>query len=110
MDGKPHVNCNIPIWNRLLLRILSQLKLIFSLYETYDQSIQTTNIHHELKDRLYEELDYERESRHCGLYNFMLREENRFMFRKSFPNFQPKLLTATWLDGAQILDFKSASG
>ncbi|MBE2191951.1 MAG: AarF/ABC1/UbiB kinase family protein [Alphaproteobacteria bacterium] len=89
---------------------LSQLKLIFSLYETYDQSIQTTNIHHELKDRLYEELDYERESRHCGLYNFMLREEKQVHVPQVIPELSTKkLLTATWLDGAQILDFKSAS-
>ncbi len=32
---------------------LSQLKMMFSLYESFDKSIITKNIHDELKDRLY---------------------------------------------------------
>lgn len=88
---------------------LSQLKLIFSLYESYDKAIKTGDIHHELKDRLYEELDYEREAKHGRLYEFMLRDEQNVHVPHIIPDLSTKrLLTATWLEGKKILDFKSA--
>ena len=43
---------------------LGQLKLIFSIYERYDRSISTREIHPEIAARLREELDYEREAKH----------------------------------------------
>jgi len=109
-DGR-EVACKLqyPDMDSAIAADLSQLKLMFSLYESYDQSIQTTNIHHELKDRLYEELDYQLESRHCGLYNYMLRDEPHVFVPEVIPELSTKrLLTATWLDGQKILDFKTA--
>ena len=47
---------------------LGQLKLIFSIYERYDRSISTREIHPEIAARLREELDYEREAKHTTLY------------------------------------------
>jgi len=89
---------------------LSQLKLIFSLYESYDKAIKTADIHHELKDRLYEELDYEREAKQSRLYEFMLRDEPNVHVPHIIPDLSTKrLLTATWLEGEKILGFKSAS-
>ncbi len=46
---------------------LGQLKLIFSIYERYDRSISTREIHPEIAARLREELDYEREAKHMAL-------------------------------------------
>ncbi|HNS45374.1 MAG TPA: AarF/ABC1/UbiB kinase family protein, partial [Alphaproteobacteria bacterium] len=109
-DGQT-VACKLqyPDMDSAIAADLSQLKLIFSLYESYDKAIKTGDIHHELKDRLYEELDYEREAKHSRLYEFMLRDEANVHVPHVIPEFSTKrLLTATWLDGEKILEFKSA--
>ncbi len=109
-DGR-EVACKLqyPDMDSAIAADLSQLKLLFSLYESYDQSIQTNNIHHELKDRLYEELDYEREARQCNLYRYMLRDEKSVHVPEVVSELSTKrLLTATWLEGGKILDYKSA--
>lgn len=85
---------------------LRQLQMIFSLYERYDSSIATRHIHAELSQRLFEELDYTLEARHCALYAAMLRGEQAAVH---VPEIVPelstaRLLTATWLEGARILD------
>ncbi len=88
---------------------LSQLKLAFSLFEAYDKALKTNAIHAELKERLYEELDYEREARHTRLYDFMLQGEPNVHVAEIIPELSTKrLLTATWLEGDKILDFKTA--
>lgn len=88
---------------------LSQLKMMFALYETYDKALKTSSIHDELKDRLYEELDYAREARHMQLYAYMLRDEPHVHVPVFVPELStPRLLTATWLDGQKILNFKTA--
>lgn len=89
---------------------LSQLRLMFSVYETYDKAIKTTHIFDELKDRLHEELDYIREGKQMQLYGFMLKDEAKSVHVPLYvPELStPRLLTATWLDGQKILNFKSA--
>ena len=47
---------------------LKQLKLIFSLYGTWDKTIKTKDIYDELSDRLKEELDYKRELKNMLLF------------------------------------------
>src|SRR5687767_1856597 len=54
---------------------LSQLSIIFSIYERYDRAIHTKEIQGEIADRLREELDYELEGRHMALYRRMLAGE-----------------------------------
>jgi predicted unusual protein kinase regulating ubiquinone biosynthesis (AarF/ABC1/UbiB family) len=54
---------------------LRQLKLVFSIYEGYDNAISTNQIHAELSARLREELDYAREARHLDLYRLILADE-----------------------------------
>lgn len=89
---------------------LNQLKIIFSIYEYYDKSIQTKNIHTELAARLKEELDYVLEARHCNLYDYMLRDEkNAVHVPKVIEDLSTRrLLTSTWLEGNKILSFTSA--
>ena len=85
---------------------LNQLKIILSVYEKYDKSIQTKHIHAELADRLYEELDYELEARHCQLYAYMLSDEQNVHVPKVVENLSTKrLLTTNWLQGEKILNF-----
>lgn len=110
LDGQ-NVACKLqyPDMDSAIAADLSQLKFVFSMYESYDKAIKTTNIHQELKDRLFEELDYEQEARQCELYTYMLRDEQQVHVPKVIHELSTKrLLTATWMDGQKIMDFKSA--
>lgn len=88
---------------------LNQLKIIFSLYERYDNAISTKYIHEELSARLYEELDYRLEARHCRLYEFMLSKEDHVHVPHVIDELSTdRLLTSFWLEGRKILDFKDS--
>lgn len=89
---------------------LQQLKIIFSIYERYDKSIQTSDIHEELSARLIEELDYALEARRTKLYEFMLRDEKNVHVPHIIDDLSTdRLLTSTWLHGEKILTFKDSS-
>lgn len=88
---------------------LTQLKIIFGIYHRYDPSIKTDHIHEELAERLYEELDYLREAKHCKLYAHMLRNEPNVHVPKVIDELTTqRLITSEWLEGAKILSFKDA--
>lgn len=88
---------------------LNQLKIIFSIYEKYDSAIQTKYIHEELSERLYEELDYALEARHCKMYAWMLRDEKGVHVPGVVDELSTsRLLTSTWLEGEKILNFVNA--
>jgi predicted unusual protein kinase regulating ubiquinone biosynthesis (AarF/ABC1/UbiB family) len=88
---------------------LKQLKLIFSIYRRYDSSVDTSNIHAEIGDRLREELDYRLEARHMALYRDMLAAESGVHVPEVFPELSTdRLLTMSWLEGRRLLDFKDA--
>lgn len=88
---------------------LSQLKLMFSLYESFDKSIITTNIHDELKDRLYEELDYTLEAKRTSLYGAILKDELGVRVPQVVTDLSTsRLLTSTWMDGEKIMSFVDA--
>ena len=85
---------------------LGQLKLIFSIYERYDRSISTREIHPEIAARLREELDYEREAKHMQLYGLMLKDEANVQVPELEPKLSTKrLLTMNWLSGEPLLSF-----
>lgn len=88
---------------------LNQLKIIFSIYEKYDSAIQTKYIHEELTARLYEELDYALEARHCKLYAHMLKDEKGVHVPEVVDDLSTaRLLTTTWMEGEKILKFVDA--
>lgn len=88
---------------------LNQLKWIFSIYKRYDRSIDTRYIYEELSARLYEELDYDLEARHCKLYRHMLANEDNVYVPEVIDDLSTdRLLTATWLEGEKILNFVDA--
>jgi len=88
---------------------LKQLQWIFSLYQQYDKSIETGQIHEELAERLKEELDYEREARHQKLYHYLLRDEASIHVPTLRDDLSTKrLLTTKWHDGHKILSYKDA--
>jgi predicted unusual protein kinase regulating ubiquinone biosynthesis (AarF/ABC1/UbiB family) len=85
---------------------LTQLRVIFSLYESYDKAISTKQIHRELADRLREELDYAREARHIRLYRAMLADEAGVQVPESVADLSTdRLLTMTWMDGHPLAGF-----
>ncbi len=88
---------------------LSQLKLIFSLFEKYDKAISTEFIYEELKERLNEELDYEQEAKHNKLFKHMLRDEKNVFVADVFEELSTdRLLTTNWLEGSSIMDYMDA--
>lgn len=89
---------------------LSQLKMMFSLYESFDKSIITKNIHDELKDRLFEELDYTLEAKRTRLYGEILKDEVGVKVAEIVPALSTsRLLTSTWMNGEKIMSFVDSS-
>ncbi len=85
---------------------LSQLKIIFSLYEKYDKAIKTSQIHGELAERLREELDYTLEAKYTKLYHHMLRNEKHVHTPQVVDDLSTsRLLTSTWLEGNPIMGY-----
>ncbi len=107
LDGR-NIACKLqyPDMHSAISADLNQLKIIFSIYERYDQAIQTKYIHEELTARLYEELDYALEARHSNLYRHMLKDETGVHVPEIIEELStPRLLTSTWMDGEKILNF-----
>src|SRR5882724_5120790 len=85
---------------------LRQLKLAMGLYERYDRTVSTGEIHAEIADRLREELDYAREAAHMRLYREILKDEPGVAVPRPIEDLSTRrLLTMTWLEGRPILDF-----
>jgi predicted unusual protein kinase regulating ubiquinone biosynthesis (AarF/ABC1/UbiB family) len=83
---------------------MRQLRVIFGLYERYDRAIATGEIHHEIAERLREELDYLLESRHMSLYRRMLKGEKGVHLPEPLPELTTRrLLTMTWIDGEPLM-------
>jgi predicted unusual protein kinase regulating ubiquinone biosynthesis (AarF/ABC1/UbiB family) len=88
---------------------LSQLDMILGLYRTYDKSINTGEIRHELADRLREELDYALEARHLTLYRHMLHDVPEVTVPEVLPELSTRrLLAMTWLHGKPLLSYRDA--
>jgi predicted unusual protein kinase regulating ubiquinone biosynthesis (AarF/ABC1/UbiB family) len=85
---------------------LRQLRLAMGIYERYDRTVTTGDIHAEIAARLREELDYEREAAHMRLYGMILKDEPGVAVPRPIPELSTKrLLTMTWLEGRPILEF-----
>src|SRR3954452_9048031 len=85
---------------------LRQLRLAMGLYERYDRTVTTDDIHAEIAARLREELDYQREAAHMRLYGAILKDEPGVAVPRPIPELSTKrLLTMAWLEGRPILDF-----
>ena len=83
---------------------IRQLKLVFAVYRRYDKSIDTSNIHTEIADRLREELDYELEARHIRLYREMLKSTPGVHVPEVVRELSTRrLLTMSWLEGEPLM-------
>ena len=84
---------------------LNQLNLIFSLYESWNKAVQTTNIRQEIEDRLREELDYHNEARNLKIYGEIFKNHPRIQLPKMHDELSTgRLLTMSWEDGDSLLD------
>jgi len=98
-----------PDMNSAVEADLAQLKLIFAVYQRYDRTIDTTNVHKEISERLREELDYDRERRHIELFAEILKGEKNIHVPEVKHSLSTKrLLTMNWLDGRPLLEFREA--
>ncbi len=89
---------------------LRQLKLVFGIYERFDRAIMTERIHQEISERLREELDYRRESKHMRLYRHMLAGEAGIQVPEPIDDLSTgRLLTMTWVDGVKPSEIGEAS-
>jgi predicted unusual protein kinase regulating ubiquinone biosynthesis (AarF/ABC1/UbiB family) len=85
---------------------LKQLKLIFALYGRSDKSVDTSNVHTELSERLREELDYTLEANHTRAYGEILKNEPGVHVPPVIKSLSThRLLTTEWLDGQPLVDY-----
>jgi predicted unusual protein kinase regulating ubiquinone biosynthesis (AarF/ABC1/UbiB family) len=83
---------------------LRQLRLAMQLYRRMDSSLDNEEVYQELRDRLREELDYEREAAQMRLYGAMLADMPGVAVPTPVAALTTKrLLTMTWLEGRAIL-------
>jgi predicted unusual protein kinase regulating ubiquinone biosynthesis (AarF/ABC1/UbiB family) len=83
---------------------LKQLRLAMAVYHRMDNAIQQDEIYKELRERLREELDYEREAAQMRLYGLMLAGSPNVHVPTPIPELSTKrLLTMTWLDGRALM-------
>ena len=86
---------------------LSQLKLIFSIYQSYNKAIKTDEVYEEITQRLTEELDYQREKELIKIFNKIFIKVPYVHIPKAYDKLSTKrLLTMSWLEGKSILELK----
>jgi predicted unusual protein kinase regulating ubiquinone biosynthesis (AarF/ABC1/UbiB family) len=88
---------------------LSQLDLLFSLHRRIGGAIDTREIAQEIRERVREELDYQREAKVARLYAVMLADRPFVRVPRVEDGLSTKrLLTLQWLDGEPLTAFESA--
>ena len=83
---------------------LSQLKIIFKIYSSYNKSIQIREIYKEIEARLKEELDYRLEYQHLKVFR-KIHENNSYIripkvYEKISTN---RLLVMEFLQGKKLI-------
>ena len=72
-----------------------------------DPAIDTTEMREEIAARLREELDYDREARHIGLYREVLAEVPEICVPPVYAELSTRrLLTMGWLAGRRLIEYK----
>ncbi len=88
---------------------LSQLKMIFSIYQSYNKAIKTDEVYKEITERLTEELDYEREKKLMNVFEKIFSKNKIIHVPKTYDKLSSKrLLTMSWLEGKSILSYKDS--
>jgi predicted unusual protein kinase regulating ubiquinone biosynthesis (AarF/ABC1/UbiB family) len=83
---------------------LRQMKMAMAVYQRMDNAIHQDEIYKELRERLREELDYEREASQMRLYTIMLKDHPSVHVPVPVAGYSTRrLLTMTWLDGRPLM-------
>ncbi len=89
---------------------LAQLKLLFSVYESFNDALKTDDIRQEIDDRLREELDYGLEADNLERFANLFGSLPWVKIPKVYRGYSTqRLLTMEWLDGKNALDYVSAN-
>ena len=87
---------------------LSQLKMIFLIYQSYNKAIKTEEVYKEITERLKEELDYIREKKLMNVFRNIFSNSNFVHVPEVIDQLSTKrLLTMSWLEGDSILKYKN---
>ena len=87
---------------------LSQLKMIFSIYQSYNKAIKTDEVYKEITERLKEELDYSRERKLMSIFKSIFSDSKFVHVPEVVEKLSTKrLLTMSWLEGDSILQYKN---
>ena len=82
---------------------LVQLKVVLNLFEKFNKVIKTSKIHSEIKERLFEEIDYIKEAQNINIFNRIFKNETKINIPNIFSKYTTsKLITMSWLDGRTI--------
>ena len=110
LDGEP-LACKLqyPEMASAVETDLAQLDLLFSLHRRMSSAIDTREIAGEIRERVREELDYEREAKVATLYGLMLADVPFVRVPRVHKDLSTRrLLTLQWLDGEKLTEFESA--
>ena len=89
---------------------LSNLDLLFSFHRRAGAAIDTREIAREIRERVREEVDYQREAKIARLYRIMLADRPFVRVPRVEENLSTRrLLTLQWLDGEPLVAFETAS-
>lgn len=90
---------------------LKQLDMVLGIYRSFNKSIDTQEIVKEISERLYEELDYEQESKNQEDFRKIYEQNLNFVrVPKIYKEFSTKrLLTMEWFEGKPILEYINMS-
>ena len=88
---------------------LQQLRLLFAIHRQMDGVIDTSEIVHEIGERVREELDYVREAGHARMYRAILADEPLVRVPRVFDDLSTRrLITLGWLEGNKLLTYKNS--
>ncbi len=107
-----NVACKLqyPDMESAVIADLSQLKLVFSIYQSYNKAIKTEEVYKEITQRLKEELNYDRERKLTQIFDIIFLKSNYVHIPKTYDNLSNnRLLTMSWLEGKSILEYKMSS-
>ncbi len=112
LNNNQHVACKLqyPDMSSAVTADLSQLKMIFSIYQSYNKAIKTNEVYKEITERLNEELDYERERKLMKIFKKIFSKSEFVHIPETYEKLSSKrLLTMSWLEGDPILNFKNSN-
>jgi predicted unusual protein kinase regulating ubiquinone biosynthesis (AarF/ABC1/UbiB family) len=99
-----------PDMESILQADMNQLKLVLSIYESFNKALETKDVQDEIFERLHEELDYTHEARNITIYQAIFANSPDIHIPVIYPDLTTKrLLTMSWLEGQSVLSFLSAS-